>query len=112
MFTLDQVLPFQCWLTLDAPTAQQSEVLRHVTACPPPVLVVLTIDHAVPFQCSMSVAPPVALNHEPTAQQFDALRQVTPSRRVSGASAFGVATIDHVLPFQCSARVRVVPAPE
>ena len=68
------------------------------------MLGVLTMDQAVPFQCSARVCalafgPPGPMLPSPTAQQSEALMQVTALRTlVSVGLVLGVVTIDQVNP--------------
>jgi hypothetical protein len=92
---MDQALPFQCSARVSSedpmplsaiPTAQQSELLAQATpirslACEGLVLGVVTTDQPLPFQCwaRLWTVPPLK-KLPPTAQQSEAVTQVTPDK--------------------------------
>ena len=118
--SIDHADPFQCSTnSVDSlppvavvvyPTAQQSDVVTHVTPWSrapdaPGGFGVETIDQAVPFQCAANVPvgwPPWPASMVPTAQQSAMLTHVTPKNPPWTAGFAGTADSDHVAPFHCS----------
>src|SRR5271163_4582694 len=64
------------------------------------------MDQLVPFHCSARVCSVVPLLADPTAEQSEALTQLTPSRLLPWAAlVLGLGAIDQPAPFHCSVRV-------
>src|SRR5215831_15882837 len=117
----DHFVPFQCsasfsrapLLLVSSPTAQQlaAEVQRTPKSSSKMLLGFGTLpwDHVLPFQCRAwpTVGPLIALS-SPTAQQFLAEVQETPSRLLNSLPGLGAETFDHAEPFQCSVWLRPV----